>query len=176
MKKLLYTFLAVSIIFSACEEEDAAPPSSSAICGNVNMLIDGANVGYNPVNNSLCYSGNIISAINGNINSIGLSFMSNCSSGTDYSVLIQHIYPNCSINNLIGTSTPILDARYNNYNCQIMPINNSYLANIIGTLEITSFDYSVAPALISGSFQVTETGKPEINCTFTNVPTTFMNM
>jgi hypothetical protein len=29
MKKLLYTFLAVSVIFSACEEEDATSPSSS---------------------------------------------------------------------------------------------------------------------------------------------------
>ena len=29
MKKLLYTFLAVSIIFSACEEEDAAPGNTN---------------------------------------------------------------------------------------------------------------------------------------------------
>jgi hypothetical protein len=29
MKKLLYTFLAVSIIFSACEEEDAAPANTN---------------------------------------------------------------------------------------------------------------------------------------------------
>jgi hypothetical protein len=29
MKKLLYTFLAVSIIFSACEEEDAAPTNTN---------------------------------------------------------------------------------------------------------------------------------------------------
>jgi hypothetical protein len=29
MKKLLYTFLAVSIIFSACEEEDASPANTN---------------------------------------------------------------------------------------------------------------------------------------------------
>ena len=28
MKKLLYTFLAVSIIFSACEEEDTTPTNT----------------------------------------------------------------------------------------------------------------------------------------------------
>jgi hypothetical protein len=39
MKKLLYTFLAVSIIFSACEEEDAAPTSTNNSSGTISDVV-----------------------------------------------------------------------------------------------------------------------------------------
>jgi hypothetical protein len=38
MKKLLYTFLAVSIIFSACEEEDTAPANTNNNSGNAQLF------------------------------------------------------------------------------------------------------------------------------------------
>ena len=48
MKKLLYIFVAISIIFSACEEEDAAPTPSGTIADVVGVwqlqgLYDAAN-------------------------------------------------------------------------------------------------------------------------------------
>ena len=41
MKKLLYTFLAVSLIFSACEEEDAAPSTNNNTGNNNSSLAIG---------------------------------------------------------------------------------------------------------------------------------------
>ena len=39
MKKLLYTFLAVSIIFSACEEEDTAPNTNNNTTGTIEDVV-----------------------------------------------------------------------------------------------------------------------------------------
>ena len=54
MKKLLYTFLAVSIIFSACEEEEqsVAPPASQ-FAGNWLGSFDGADTGVITVSISI---------------------------------------------------------------------------------------------------------------------------
>ena len=41
MKKLLYTLLAVSIIFSACEEEDTAPSTNNNTGNNNSASIEG---------------------------------------------------------------------------------------------------------------------------------------
>jgi hypothetical protein len=183
MKKLLYTLLAVTIIFSACEEEDSQPDSnnnnSASVCGAVSMEIDGVAKNYNPIDSDLCYSGNMVSSLNGNILSIGIAFQSLCSSNTanDYSVVVQQVSVNCSINDLVGLSLPILDARYQNFNCQTFPSTFSYLTgNSVGQLIITNFDYSVNPATISGSFSINIPAKPEINCTFIDVPCSFINM
>ena len=39
MKKLLYTLLAVSLIFSACEEEDAAPINTNNTSGTISDVV-----------------------------------------------------------------------------------------------------------------------------------------
>jgi hypothetical protein len=166
MKKLLYTLLAVSIIFSACEQEDSQPNSnnnsSSSACGNVTMIIDGTSRGYSPTP-SLCNT-SLVSTINGQINTISLALNSTCNNGSsDYSI---------SVSTLDGNN--LYESTFYDSNCSASPNAASYLGTGGGTVDISNIDYSNKK--ISGTFFLYGQGKPSIECTFSNVPFTLMAM
>jgi len=163
MKKLLYTILAVSIIFSACEEDEQSPaqPASSA-CGNVTMIIDGTSRGYSPTP-SLCNI-SLVSTINGQINTISLGLNSTCNNGgSDYSITVT-----------THDGNSLYESLFWDYNCSTSPSSAGYVGAGGGTVDISNIDYSTKK--ISGTFFLYGQGKPSIECTFSNVPFTLMAM
>ena len=188
MKKLTSILLYFIFILSSCQEEDFITSTinngnnSSSSCGNVEMNINGdLQSTYNPIQ-SMCYLANMISYVPAPSNqlSIGLAFSSNCSSSqlpyTDYSISFPGATANTTIDNILTTPLIIKQATYYNYNCQQIPSVTSYIdVNGVGTLNITAFNDSNNPILISGSFSISSPGKASINCTFTNLPCTMFN-
>ena len=162
MKKLLYTFLAVSLIFSACEEDEQSPaPPASSACGNVTMTIDGTSRGYSPTP-SLCNT-SLVSTIGGQISTISLALNSTCNNGQDY---------NITVSTTDGNS--LYESYFWDYNCSTSTSTATYIGTGGGTVDISNIDYSTKK--LSGTFFLYGQGKPSIECTFSNVPFTLMAM
>jgi len=104
MKKLLYTFLAVSIIFSACKKEDAAPPNASPTVTELEGTWVGYEVGDISTEWTIIFSGN---QMNVNTSPLNLEWYL-----ADYSIdtlvspkQIDGVLTNCSLSSYIGTLT-----------------------------------------------------------------------
>ena len=160
MKKLLYTFLAVSLIFSACEEEELSPAQpASSDCGNVTMIIDGISRGYSAIP-SLCNT-SLVSTIGGQISTISLALSSTCNNGQDY---------NITVSTTDGNS--LYESYFWDYNCSTSTSTATYIGTGGGTVDISNIDYSTKK--LSGTFFLYGQGKPSIECTFSNVPFTLI--
>ena len=164
MKKLLYTLLAVSIIFSSCEEEDSQPNSNNnsttSACGNVTMIIDGISRGYSAIP-SLCNT-SLVSTIGGQISTISLALNSTCNNGgPDYNIIVSTTDGNS-----------LYESSFWDYNCSTSTSSASYLGTGSGTVDISNIDYSTKK--LSGTFLLIGQGKPSIECTFSNVPFTLI--
>jgi len=188
MKKIISILLCFIFILSSCQEEDIITTTinngnnSSNSCGNVEMNINGdLQSTYNPTQ-SMCYTANMISYVPAPSNqlSVGLAFSSNCSTSQlpypDYSVSFPGATANVTTDDILTTPLIIRQATYYNYNCQSTPSTTSYVdINGVGILNITAFNDSNNPILISGSFYISSPGKASISCTFTNLPCTMFN-
>ena len=188
MKKLTSILLYFIFILSSCQEEDFITSTinngnnSSSSCGNVEMNINGdLQSTYNPTQ-SMCYTANMISYVPAPSNqlSVGLAFISNCSTSqlpySDYSISFPGATANITIDNILTTPLIIKEATYYNFNCQQNPSITSYVdINGVGILNITAFNDSNNPILISGSFSIYSPGKASISCIFTNLPCTMFN-
>ena len=154
MKKLLYTFIAISLIFSACKKEDEEPTnygSSNSACGSVTVTIDGVNRDYNPIETS-CNAGGI-TEFNGSTIGITLAFNSFCTSmASDYMIVYSDINGSYITDNGCGSASSSII--YFNATCDITNINYSN-STISGNL--------IFPA---------SSNKPNINISFSNVPAT----
>ena len=161
MKKLLLILLCLPILFTTCkkeEEKSSAPPASSA-CGNVTMIIDGTSRGYSPTP-SLCNT-SLVSTIGGQISTISLELNSTCNNGQDYNIIVSTTDGNS-----------LYDSYFWDHNCSTSTSTATYTGTGGGTVDISNIDYSTKK--LSGTFSLYGSGKPTIECTFSNVPFTLM--
>jgi hypothetical protein len=185
IKKLLYTLLAVTIIFSACEEEDESPTnsSSSSICGNVSVS-DGAQLSYSPLTPCTGPGQPLYQVVNGELKGVTAAFTSFNGSIPEWmctgqilvfgseSINLNQVYSSSSLP--MGWTMNLTfsyftsEGTYYNYE-----LTNSTIVN--GSITITDIDY--ANGLIDGNYsfigyQMSGNNVKQFNCNFSDVPFT----
>ena len=188
MKKLLYTLLAVSMIFSACKKEEAKTTSSttSSICGNIDVTENGVNLTYTPSPYSGCDEARL-TYNNGSLMGVVIPFVS-WSGGTmewQCNAVIEN-FTSIPINigqTYSGTTVPsspnVLNLSFWNMINGTSMNNHPTIDPLVknGTLKITNIDYT--NNLIDGNFsftgyQVLGGSSKQITCTFSDVPFTIV--
>jgi hypothetical protein len=160
MKRLLLLFIPLMFFFG-CEDDDSNNDDSS-ICGNVSVTINGENRDYNP-NTSFCTQ--TVLSMNGGYG-VSINFTSYCdNNNVDYTVGVG--LNNFSNNNVwsFGPSLGMMALTNCNSVVGIPDFNYSD-----GTGTIDNIDYETRT--IDGSFYLPpgDNGRPEVQCSFSNVP------
>ena len=160
MKKHLLLLIVPLLFVNSCEEEESDNDISS-ICGNVSIEINGESREYNP-NEAMC--GVYTTVMNTSVGvGVAVLFNSGCDNGNlDYMVGV-------SLNDLYGTNSWSFTSGTSGLsNCN--PGGGWDFTYYEGSGTIDNINYETRT--IDGSFYLPpgNNGKPEIQCSFSNVP------
>ena len=160
--KIVIFFIIVTI-FSSCKKDDSEienNSSSNSSCGSVNITIDGVSKVYNPLT-TMCSIGNTVQVVNGEINVITIMIQSICSNNTANDYIVSY--------SSLGEDHSFYEAQVQVFDCGTLP-NTAFYLN--GSISFSNIDYTNKK--MSGSFSLlgNNTGKPTVDCTFTNLPFT----
>jgi len=182
-KQLLAILVFFALLFHACQPNN---PNPSNLCGNVNIVVDGLSLSYNPAINTFppCDFLNTITKNSANeILSIMLEFKSLCNTQlTDYQLTLNLTPdPSSSVFNTIAIGTtysvysPIQAlCGYTIYDCTI-GIQENYITTqlngSVGNLLITSIDDVANTISGSGEFSIpNNTNTVDIIIDFIDIP------
>ena len=162
MKKLLLLFIPLMFFFGC--DTDEAEDDESTICGNVSVVINGESRDYNP-NTSFCTTSSVTSSQSGI--GVGVYFMSYCdNNNVDYTVGVS--LTNFSNNNVWSFGPSLGQIGLANCNSLFGGSPDFYYSDGTGTID--NIDYETRT--IDGSFYLPpgDNGRPEVQCSFSNVP------